>query len=160
MKIVKMVPALALTLAAAAACAQGVKIEAPWVRGTVPAQTATGAFMRLTPATPVRLVAASSPVAAVVEIHEMTMVDHVMRMRAIPGLDLPADRATELKPGGYHVMLMQLKQVLKGGEVVPLTLEFQDASGKRFTQDVQAPVTALGAGNAAPKPTPHGNMKH
>ena len=161
MKLLKTISAASLALAAAAAFAQGVKVEAPWVRGTVPAQTATGAFMRLTPETDLRLVAARSPVAAVVEIHEMTMVDQVMRMRAIPGLVLPAGRATELKPGGYHVMLMQLRQVLKGGETVPLTLEFQDASGKRFTQEVQAPVTALGAGNAAPKPaTGHGGMKH
>ena len=150
---------LTLALSSTTLWAQAVKVEQAWVRGTVSPQKATGAFMRLTPESAARLVAARSPVAGVVEIHEMTMVDHVMRMRAIPGLDLPAGRTTELKPGGYHVMLMDLKQVLNGGDVVPLTLEFQDAAGKRFTQEVQAPVTALGAGNAAPKGG-HGGMKH
>ena len=147
-----------LALSATLTWAQAVKVDEPWVRGTVAAQKATGAFMRLTPQKNVRLVAASSPVAAVVEIHEMTMVDQVMRMRAIPGLDLQTGRTTELKPGGYHVMLMELKQTLSAGDVVPLTLVFEDAAKQRFTQDVQAPVTALGAGNMAPKG--HGGMKH
>ena len=148
-----------LLLASLAAQAQ-TTVKDAWVRGTVAQQKATGLFAQITSAQGGRLVAAASPVAGVVEIHEMTMVDHVMRMRAIPGLDLPAGRTTELKPGGYHVMLMDLKQVLNGGDVVPLTLEFQDAAGKRFTQEVQAPVTALGAGNAAPKGMGHGGMKH
>ena len=147
-----------LALSATLTWAQAVKVDEPWVRGTVAAQKATGAFMRLTPQKNVRLVAASSPVAAVVEIHEMTMVDQVMRMRAIPGLDLQTGRTTELKPGGYHVMLMELKQTLSAGDVVPLTLVFEDEAKQRFTQDVQAPVTALGAGNMAPKG--HGGMKH
>jgi hypothetical protein len=70
----------------------------------------------------------------------------------------------ELKPGGYHVMLMDLKQQVKGGESVPLTLVFEDAAKKRFTQDVSAPVTALGGGNAPMKGMApgmqHGGMKH
>jgi len=135
-----------------------VKVEDAWVRGTVATQKATGAFMRLTPSADARLVAAESPVAGVVEIHEMAMENDVMRMRQIPGLDLAAGRTMDLKPGGYHVMLMDLKQALKGGENVPIKLVFEDAAKQRFTQDIQAPVTALGGGNA-PVPQAQG-MDH
>jgi copper(I)-binding protein len=137
-----------------------VKVEDAWVRGTVAQQKATGAFMRLTADRNARLVAASSPVAGVVEIHEMAMEKDVMKMRQVPGLELAAGRTVELKPGGFHVMLMDLKQQVKGGDTVPLTLVFEDEAKKRFTQDVQAPVTALGGGNAAPMSHGHGGMKH
>lgn len=135
-----------------------VKIEDAWVRGTVAAQKATGAFMRLTPSANARLVAVQSPVAGVVEIHEMAMENDIMKMRQVPGLDLAAGRTLELKPGGYHVMLMDLKQPLKGGDSVPLTLVFEDAAKKRFTQELKVPVTALGGGNA-PMPMNHGEHK-
>jgi hypothetical protein len=159
------VAAAVLALSAASAWAQiTVKVEDAWVRGTVAQQKATGAFMRLTASQDARLVSASSPVAGVVEIHEMAMENDVMKMRQIPGLDLAAGRTMELKPGGYHVMLMDLKQQVKGGESVPLTLVFEDAAKRRFTQDVSAPVTALGGGNAPMKGMapgmPHGGMKH
>ncbi len=148
---------LAITTAAWAQTT--VKVEDAWVRGTVATQKATGAFMRLTPAANARLVAAQSPVAGVVEIHEMAMEKDVMKMRQIPGLDLAAGCTMELKPGGYHVMLMDLTQQLKGGEQVPITLVFEDDAKKRFTQDIKAPVTALGGGNA-PMPMNHGEHKH
>ena len=99
-----------------------VKVDEAWVRGTVAQQTATGAFMRLTASQNTRLVAVESPAAGVVEIHEMAMDNNVMKMRTVPGLDLSAGRTVELKPGGYHVMLMDLKQAVKAGDTVPLTL--------------------------------------
>lgn len=142
-------PLLSLLVSAAALAQTTVQVEDPWVRGTVTGQPATGAFMRLTPSAHARLVAARSTVAGVVEIHEMAMDGDVMKMRQIPGLDLAAGRTMDLKPGGYHVMLMSLKQPLKGGQSVPLTLIFEDERGKRFEQTLVAPVTALGAGNAA-----------
>ena len=135
--------AAALALAAATAFAD-TQVQDPWVRGTVAQQTATGMFARLTSTTGGKLVSAASPVAGVVEIHEMTMDGNVMRMRAIPGLDLPAGTPVELKPGGYHVMLMELKQPLKAGDTVPVTLVIQGADGKRETVEVQAPVRPLG----------------
>ncbi len=135
--------AAALTLSSSA-FAQ-VTVKDPWVRGTVAEQKATGAFMLLTATADARLVSAASPVAGVVEIHEMRMEDNVMRMRAITGLALPAGKAVELKPGGYHVMLMDLKRPLKDGETVPLTLTVESKDGKRTTLEVQAPVTALAA---------------
>ena len=153
--------AAVLALSSTTLWAQAVKVEDPWVRGTVATQKASGAFMRLTPQRDARLVAASSPVAGVVEIHEMAMEKDIMKMRQIPGLDLAAGRTMDLKPGGYHVMLMELKGQLKGGDMVPITLVFEDADKRRFTQDINAPVTALGGGNGANKHNmgSHGGMK-
>jgi len=71
----------------------------------------------------------------------MALDNNVMRMRAVTALDLPAGRAVELKPGGYHVMLMDLKQQVKEGEVVPVTLVVE-AGGKRETIEVKATVRA------------------
>ena len=102
--------------------------------------------MQLTSAQGGKLISASSPVAGVVEIHEMAMDGNVMKMRAIPGLDLPAVKSVELKPSGYHVMLMDLKQQLKEGYTVPLTLVVEGKDGKRETLEVKAPVKALAAG--------------
>jgi copper(I)-binding protein len=99
-------PALFIALAAQAQ----VQVGDPWVRATVAPQKATGAFMQLTSAKPAKVVAASSPVAEMVEIHEMKMEDGVMKMRAVDALPLPAGQAVALKPGSYHVMLMGLKQ--------------------------------------------------
>jgi copper(I)-binding protein len=121
-----------------------VAVGDPWVRATVPQQQASGAFMTLTAAQPARLVEARSPVAGVVEIHEMTMDGGVMRMRAIPGLDLPAGKPVAMRPGGYHVMLMSLNRTLVAGEVVPLTLVVESA-GRRETIEVKAPVRPLNA---------------
>ncbi len=120
-----------------------VTVKDAWVRATVPAQMATGAFMQLQATQAMRLVEARSPVAGVVEIHEMTMVDNVMRMRAVPGLELPAGKAVELKPGGYHVMLMDLKGQVKEGQSVPLTLVVEGRDKKRQTVEVKAQVRAL-----------------
>ena len=137
--------ALAHALFGAATLAQAdVTVSDPWVRGTVPAQRATGAFMRLQADQDLRLVAASSPVAGVAEIHEMVMQDKVMKMRRVDGIALGKGKPLELKPGGYHVMLMDLKQPLKAGEQVPLTLTFEGAAkGKTITKQVQATVQSL-----------------
>ena len=149
-----------LAITSAAWAQTVVKVEDAWVRGTVAQQKATGAFMRLTPSANARLVAAESPVAGVVEIHEMAMERDVMKMRQIPGLDLAAGRTTELKPGGYHVMLMDLKQPLQAGQNVPITLVFEDAAQQRFTQQIAAPVQALGAGQGHGHNKSHGAHKH
>ena len=152
----KRITIAALIFAAFPVMAQ-VTVKEAWVRATVPQQKATGAFMTLTANTPLQLVGVASPVAGVAEVHEMARDGDVMRMRAVPALALPADKAVELKPGGYHLMLMDLKQQIKGGDTVPVTLTFEEiGSKKRFTQEVKAPVTALGAGNAAPAAMQHG----
>lgn len=141
-----------LTLAAQAALAQ-TTVKEPWVRGTVAQQKATGAFMQITSTQGGKLVSAQSPVAGVVEIHEMVMEGTTMKMRAIPGLDLPAGKAVELKPGGFHVMLLELRQPLKDGETVPVTLVVEGKDGKRETLEVKAPVKALNAQKVPEKHT-------
>ena len=143
--------ALALALAGTASLAQ-TTVKDAWVRGTVPQQKATGAFFQISSATGGKLVSASSPAAGVVEIHEMAMDGNTMKMRALPnGLDLPAGKAVALKPGGYHVMLMDLKAPLKTGEAVDLSLVVEGKDGKRETIAVKAPVKALGAEHGAHK---------
>jgi hypothetical protein len=131
-----------LALATTPAVAQ-VTVKDPWVRATVPQQTATGAFMQLSSPADARLVSASSPVAGVVELHEMAMDKDVMKMRAVPAIDIPAGKGAELKPGGYHVMLMSLKSQMKDGDVVPITLVVEGKDGKRQTIEVKAPVRPL-----------------
>ena len=145
----------ALSLAAATlalpAFAQ-VAVSDAWVRGTVAGQSATGAFMQLKSPADTSLVSAASPVAKIVEIHEMKMDAGVMKMSAIEALAIPAGRTVELKPGGYHVMLMGLASPLKEGETVPVTLTFKAKDGKTQTVEVRAPVRALTAGARAPAP--------
>lgn len=122
-----------------------VSVAESWVRATVPAQKATGAFMQLKSDADARLVSVASPVAGVVEIHEMVMDKDVMKMNPVSGLDLPAGQAVELKPGGYHVMLMDLKAQVKEGDQVPLTLVIQNKDGSRQTLELTAPARPLNA---------------
>lgn len=127
------------------ALAQSVTVKDAWVRATVPAQKATGAFMQLTSPTGTRLVEARSPAAGIVEIHEMAMENNVMKMRAVKGIDLPPNKPVALVPGGYHVMLIDLKAQARTGDSVPITLVFEDKDKKRQTVEVKAEVRALNA---------------
>ena len=125
------------------ALAQEVTISDPWARATVTGQKATGAFMILTAKQSSKLVAASSPVAGVTEVHQMKMDKDVMRMSPVGALELPAGKTVELKPGGYHVMLMDLKNPLADKSNIPLTLTFEDAKGQKSQQVLQVPVRAM-----------------
>ena len=153
-------PHLLALLLVAAAClgpAQAqTTVKDAWVRGTVAQQKASGMFGQISSATGGRIVAASSPVAGVVEIHEMTMEGSTMKMRAVAALELPAGKVVELKPGGYHVMLLDLKQQLKPGETVSVTFVIEGAGGKRETLEVKAPVRPLAGGG----PPGHSGHKH
>lgn len=146
--------AVALTAASAAAAGDAAapdalpRIEGAWVRSAVAGQQGTGAFMKITAPRAMALVGASSPAAGVAEVHEMKMEGDVMKMRAVPQLDLPAGRTVELKPGGYHIMLMQLKQPLAAGTTVPLTLQFRDAQGTPSRIELKVPVAAKAPGAA------------
>jgi periplasmic copper chaperone A len=120
-----------------------VTVRDSWVRATVPEQKATGAFMQVTSAQDARLVEARSPVADVVEIHEMKMENEVMRMRAVPGIDLPAGKPVDLGPGGYHIMMIDLKRQVKEGEMVPMTLVVEGKDKKRQTIELTVPARAL-----------------
>lgn len=126
------------------AFAQNINISDGWVRATVQGQKATGAFMKITAIDQAKLIAGNSPAAGLVEIHEMKMVNDVMKMAALPnGLDLPAGKTVELKPGSYHIMLMDLKAPLAADSTVPVTLTFQDAKGHKTTQEMKLPVKSL-----------------
>ena len=121
-----------------------VTVKDAWVRATVPAQSVTGAFMQITSRQDTRLVAVESAAAGITEIHEMSMEKEVMKMRARPdGVALPAGKSVEFKPGGYHLMLMDLKQVMKEGDSVQLTLVIEDKNKKRSLVEVKAVVKAL-----------------
>lgn len=130
--------------ATTAACAQSVDVRAAWARATVQGQKGTGAFMTLTAKVATKLVGVSSPVAGVAEVHEIKMDGDVMKMRALAdGLDLPAGKAVELKPGGYHVMLMDLKTPLKKDTTIPVTLLFKDAKGVQTKLELKLPVSQI-----------------
>lgn len=139
----------AAALLASPAWAQ-TEVKEAWVRGTVAQQKATGAFMQITSRQGGKLVSVASPVAGLVEIHQMKMDGNMMKMAAVPSVELPAGKAVEFKPGGYHVMLMDLKQTIKAGDTVPLTLAVEGADGKKEAIEVRAPVKALGAKAEAP----------
>lgn len=146
-------PALLLLWAATVAQAGDLQVKDAWVRGTVPAQRATGAFMQITSPAGATLTGASSPLADSVELHEMSLDNGVMHMRPITRLALPAGQSVELKPGGYHLMLQGLKQALGAGANVPLTLRFEQG-GKPENLDLQIPVRSL----TTPAGGMHGQM--
>lgn len=152
----KLIATSLIAMAVAMPVAAQVKVDDPWVRATVPHQRATGAFMQLTAPVDARVIEARSPVAAVVEVHEMRMEGDVMKMRAVEALELPAGQTVELKPGGYHIMLIDLKGQVKEGEVVPVTLIVEDKDGQRETVAIEAPVRSLTQGHM-PKQHGHGH---
>lgn len=139
----------ALALLASSAMAHEFKlgdlvINHPWTRATPPNAPAAGGFLKVHNggAADDKLISASSPAAARVELHEMAVVDSIMKMREVEGgIALPAGQDTELKPGGLHIMLMDLKQPFTEGESIPMTLTFEKA-GK---VDVTLKVEKMGA---------------
>jgi copper(I)-binding protein len=115
-----------------------------WVRGTVPAQTATGAFVTLESSDEARVVAVQSPAAKSAEIHASENRGGVMHMHAVDSLLLPAGKRVEMKPGGYHVMLVGLTRALVAGDKVALTFTIEDVKGQRTRVEVSADVRPLG----------------
>jgi len=131
----------ALVFASAAAHAQ-VTVDKPWIRTTVAQQTTTAAYLTITSAKGGKLVSASSPVAASVDVHEMKMDGDMMKMRAVDVVPLPAGKPVEFKPNGYHLMMTGLKSPVKAGDAVPLTLVVEDAKGQRESVVVKATARA------------------
>ena len=136
--------ALAFSVSASTMAIAQVKVDTPWVRGAVAGQLGTGAFMDITSARDATLVKVESPVAGIVEIHSMEMKGELMTMRAVEKIDLPAGKQVRLAPGGFHVMLTDLKQPVKNGEAVPLKLTIEYADKQRETIAILAPVRGLG----------------
>jgi hypothetical protein len=165
MKLKSLVSAMTLAAATLSAFAAGeaVEVQNAWARATVKGQMATGAFMTLTAKDGTKLVGAASPAAGVAQVHEMKMDGGVMKMAEVKGgLELPAGKAVELKPGGYHVMLMDLKAPLVKDSTVPVTLTFKDAKGVESKLELKVPVAMAAPGGmgkpAAMDHATHGNM--
>lgn len=120
-----------------------VTVKDPWVRATASYQKSSVAFMQITSSSDARLVKAESPVAKVVEIHEMVMKNHVMKMQTVAAIDLPAGKAVELKADGYMVMLTGLKQQIKVGDTIPISIVIEGKNKKRETLLLNASVMTM-----------------
>lgn len=145
--------AAAVPAVAQSAKAGAISIQRPWVRPTPPGAPTGGGYVTLvnSGSQPDRLLGGSTPVAARLEVHEMSMDGSIMRMRKLEnGLALAPGKTVELKPGGLHLMLIGLKRPLKPGERVPVTLKFERAGEVAVTFMVQTPP-------AAGQPPMHGN---
>jgi copper(I)-binding protein len=120
-----------------------VQIENAYTRATVPGQQVAGGFMKIENKGPAdQLISASSPVAGEVQLHEMAMEGNVMRMRQVKEVVVPAGAIVELKPGGLHLMFMNIKAPLTAGEAVPVKLKFAKAG----EVEVKMPVNVIGGG--------------
>ena len=141
--------AAACAMPAGGAQAQPVTVKDAWVRATAPGQKVAGAYMELVSRTHMMLTAVTSPAAASVELHSTSMEEGVMRMRPVARIELPAGKPVKLAPGGLHIMLVDIKQPLKPGDKVPLTLTVQRADfASRSVISVQAEVRNPGAEQA------------
>ena len=159
-RLLKLAAAAALFAISLPALAQNaaIQIEKPWARATPGGASTGAAYMTLDNKSNAedRLIGASSDIAGTVQIHEMKVVDGIMRMREVAGgLAIPAGGAVALKPGGYHVMLIGLKKPLKAGDGFPLTLRFQKAGNVSVT----VPVEAMGASHDSMPGMGHMDMK-
>ncbi len=134
----------AVTLLTTPALADTVKVDAPWVRATAPGQKVAGGFMTLTADADMVLVGGSSPVSKHFELHYMKMENGVMEMREMKEIPLPKGKAVSLEPGGLHVMFIDLKQPIREGRKVPMTLVVKGADGKEQKLPVEAEVRRPG----------------
>ena len=143
--IQRLIAITALAFATLGAAAHGFKVGAidighPFARPTNAGQQVGAGYLKLVnQGAADRLMSASSPAAASVEMHTMAMEGDVMKMRQVDAIDLPAGQTVELKPGGYHLMLMGLKAPLKAGDKLPLTLKFEKAGAVLVTVNVESP---------------------
>lgn len=127
-----------------AGAADNVAVQDPYVRLAPPNAPATGAFMVIknNGDKDVKVVKAANPVSKVTELHNHIHEGGVMKMRPVPGIDIKAKGQAVLQPGGLHVMLIDLKEPMKEGDVVPITLTFDDGSSKQVDAKVVRPMAA------------------
>lgn len=138
----KFLPALlAMSVFATGAAADTIEVDAPWVRATAPGQQVAAGFMHLTADADMKVVGGESVLAESVELHIMRMENGVMEMRQLPEIALPKGETVKLSPGGLHVMFIGLKQRIRVGTRVPLTLKVQGADGKESELHLQLPVS-------------------
>jgi periplasmic copper chaperone A len=137
-----------LLLAGAAPAAELVKVLDPWARATVPGQRVGGVYMEIVAREDLRLTGVKSVAAESAQVHQMKMENGMMRMRAVPFLELPGGKPVRLEPGGYHVMLFDLKQSLVTGQKLKLELTVEDAAGRRHLVPVEAIIRDRDAGTS------------
>ena len=127
-----------------AGSADNVAVQDAYVRLAPPNAPATGAFMVIknNGDKDVKVVKADNPASRVTELHTHLNEGGVMKMRPVPGIDIKAKGEAVLKPGGLHVMMIDLKGPMKEGDVVPMTLTFDDGSSKQFDAKVVRPMAA------------------
>ena len=137
-------------------------VDDPYVRLAPPNAPASGAFMviRNTANADRKLLRAESPAAKTVELHTHINDNGVMKMREVTQIEIKAHGQTELKPGSYHVMLINLTQPLKEGDTVPITLKFDDGSTQQIAAPVRKMQPAMPEQSPSGKPMDHGGMKH
>ncbi len=139
-----------------------IKIEHPWMRVPPAAAKVAGGFMKITNTgtAPDRLVGGTAAIAGRFEVHEMSMKDGVMIMRQLQqGLELKPGATVELKPGSYHVMMMDLKGKTAVGEDVKATLTFEKAGKVDIVFKVE-PANTKASGHGEPKPAAKDGAKH
>jgi periplasmic copper chaperone A len=127
-----------ISQAALAQTSSPVTVTNAWAKTTVPGGKVSAAYMDIKSTAPVKLLKAETSIAGNVEIHNMSMKDGVMEMKAVDAIDVPANKTVSLKPGGYHVMLMMLAASINKGDSVPIKLTFEGADKKPFSVDVKA----------------------
>ena len=126
------------------------KIENPQVRATVPAQKMSGGFLKIeNKGGADKLISASSSVSKTMELHTMVMDGNIMKMREVKGIDVPANGSVELKPGGLHLMFMDLNEQLKPGSTFKVKLKFEKAG------EVEVPFQVMDM-----RPAGHGHSGH
>ena len=135
-------------LTGGAQAAELVRVVDPWARATVPGQKVGGVYMELIARQNLRLTGVKSVASETAEVHQMKMEKGMMRMRAVPFLDLPAGKRVKLAPGGYHIMLFDLKQSLVTGQKLKLELTVEDRSHHQHQIVVDALVRDRDAGTA------------
>jgi len=139
--LIALLPLLILTNVASAE----VVVKDAWARATVPQQRATGVFMQLQSDKEVRLMDVQSTAAGMAGVHEMQMENNVMKMREVLQLTIPAGKNIEFKPGGLHVMLMDLKSQAKEGDIIPLKFIFEAKDKKQQTVEIKVKVKGITA---------------
>ena len=144
MKFRHVIFVLSLAILGSSAIAQSAKIgditiNHAWARATVPGQQSGGGFLSITNSgTADRLVSASAEVSDLVELHTMKMEGDVMKMAKVDGIDLPAGKTVDLKPGSFHIMFINLKAPLKEGNQLQLKLKFEKAGDASLVVPVKA----------------------
>ena len=145
MKLEKWVAVLVTSMLVQTGWAATVTVSDAWVRVTVPGQKVSGAYMQIQSDVDARLISVSSPVVPQVEVHEMKMDGDVMRMRALKSVVLPKGQTVALEPGGFHLMLFNLKKPIVAGDMIPMTLVVE-SDGKKQSIEVKAEARGMDGG--------------